>query len=312
MKEKCLILGGAGFIGSHLADKLLESGYDVTVFDKINSFKGNIKHLLKKIRFIEGDFNNDIDIRNAIKSSDFVYHLVSTTLPQSSNLNPTYDVESNVLGSIRLFEECVAQKVKKVVFLSSGGTVYGIPQEVPINENHSCNPLCSYGITKITIEKYLHLFNYLYGLDYAVIRLSNPYGERQNPNVPQGVISVFLKKVLHNEVIEIWGDGSIVRDYIYINDVSDSLVKVISHDSGVKMFNVSSGRGYSLIEILSAIEKVTGMKPAVNFTNSNRKFDAPVNILDNKLFSSEFDWEPGVELEDGIFRTWNWIKEQKF
>lgn len=312
MKEKCLILGGAGFIGSHLADKLLESGYDVTVFDKINSFKGNIKHLLKKIRFIEGDFNNDIDIRNAIKSSDFIYHLVSTTLPQSSNLNPTYDVESNVLGSIRLFEECVAQKVKKVVFLSSGGTVYGIPQEVPINENHSCNPLCSYGITKITIEKYLHLFNYLYGLDYAIIRLSNPYGERQNPNVPQGVISVFLKKVLNNEVIEIWGDGSVVRDYIYIDDVSDSLVKVISHDSGVKTFNVSSGRGYSLIEILSAIEKVTGLKPTVNFTNSNRKFDAPVNILDNKLFSSEFDWEPGVELEDGIFRTWNWIKEQKF
>jgi len=209
MKETCLILGGAGFIGSHLADLLLENDYNVVIFDKINCFKGNINHILKRIKFIEGDFNNDIDIKNALENVDYVYHFVSTTLPQSSNLNPYYDVESNVLGSIKLFEKCVEFLIKKVIFLSSGGTVYGISKEQIITESHPCNPVCSYGITKLAIEKYLNLFYYLNGLNYSVIRLSNPYGERQNPLVQQGVIPVFLKKALLNEVIDIWGDGII-------------------------------------------------------------------------------------------------------
>jgi len=312
MNEKCLILGGAGFIGSHLADELLSCGYQVTIFDKINSFKGNINHLLKHVKFIEGDFNNDIDVRNAVKSTDYVYHLVSTTLPQSSNLNPAYDVESNVLGSIKLLEECVSQSVKKIVFLSSGGTVYGVPKTIPITEDHACNPLCSYGITKIAIEKYLNLFYYLYNLDYSVIRLSNPYGERQNPNVPQGVISVFLKKVLLGEKIDIWGDGSVIRDYIYISDVSSALINVIKKSSVNKTFNVSSGAGYSLKEIITSIENVTGMNALVNYTNANRKFDVPVNILENTLFKNEFGWSQVIPLEEGIGRTWNWIKNQKF
>lgn len=312
MQKKCIILGGAGFIGSHLADLLLHKGYEVVIFDKINCFKGNIEHLLKKVKFIEGDFNNDIDLKNALKGIDYVYHFVSTTLPQSSNLNPFYDVESNVLGSIKLFQECINQSIKKIIFLSSGGTVYGSPQYIPIDENHPLNPLCSYGITKITIEKYLFLFNYLYNLDYCIIRLSNPFGERQNPNVPQGVISVFLKKVFTGETIEIWGDGSIVRDYIYISDVSDALVKVIEKDTPQKIYNVSSSQGYSLIEILENIEKVTNIKPKVIFTNKQRKFDTLVNILDNTSFKIDFNWNPRISIKTGIEKTWNWITKQKF
>ena len=309
MKETCLILGGAGFIGSHLADSLLAEGYNVVIFDKINCYKGNINHLLKEIKLIEGDFNNDIDIKNALYKVDFVYHLVSTTLPQSSNLNPAYDVESNVLGSIKLFEECVNHAIKKVVFLSSGGTVYGIPKETPIKETHACNPLCSYGITKIAIEKYLNLFNYLHELDYSVIRLSNPYGERQNPNVAQGVISVFLKKVFTGDLIEIWGDGSVVRDYIYINDVSSALVKVIQKKSTEKIFNVSSATGYSLKQIINCIEMVTKKGAKINYTNLNRKFDVSINLLDNTLFKQEYEWLPETSLEAGIENTWNWIKK---
>jgi UDP-glucose 4-epimerase len=312
MNETCLILGGAGFIGSHLADSLLHKGYQVVIFDRINCFKGNINHIIKKIKFIEGDFNNEIDLKNALKGVDYVYHFVSTTLPQSSNLNPFYDVESNVLGSIKLFEECVSNSIKKVIFLSSGGTVYGIPKETPIKETHGCNPLCSYGITKIAIEKYLNLFNYLYGLDYSVIRLSNPYGERQNPNVPQGVISVFLKKVFTGETIEIWGDGSVIRDYIYISDVSSALVSVIQKYSDEKTFNVSSCNGYSLKQIIACIENITNRKAMVNYTNLNRKFDVSINLLDNSLFKKEFNWLPVISLEDGIEKTWNWIKNQKF
>jgi len=174
------------------------------------------------------------------------------------------------------------------------------------------NPLCSYGITKITIEKYLFLFNYLNNLDYCIIRLSNPYGERQNPNVPQGVISVFLKKVFTGETIEIWGDGSVVRDYIYISDVSNALVKVIEKEAPKKIYNVSSSQGYSLIEILSYIEKVTNIKPKVIYTNKQRKFDTLVNILDNTSFKIDFNWNPEISIENGIERTWNWITKQKF
>jgi UDP-glucose 4-epimerase len=310
MKETCLILGGAVFIGSHLADLLLENTYNVVIFDKINCFKGNIKHILKRIKFIEGDF--DIDIRNALENVDYVYHFISTTLPQSSNLNPYYDVESNVLGSIKLFEKCVEFSVKKVIFLSSGGTIYGISEEPIITESHPCNPICSYGITKLTIEKYLNLFYYLHGINYSIIRLSNPYGERQNPLVQQGVISVFLKKALLGEMIDIWGDGSVVRDYIYIKDVAVALMKAIQSDSIMKIFNVSSAIGYSLKEILSYIESVSKKKIEVNFINLNRKFDVPINVLDNSLFKNDFNWEPKVSLERGISNTWDWIKSQQF
>ena len=179
MKEKCIIYGGAGFIGSHTTETLLDNNFEVTVFDKINASKKNLTNVLNKIRFIEGDFNNSIDIKESLKNQDYVIHLVSSTLPADSNLNPQYDVETNLISSLNLFEECVNQKIKKVIFVSSGGTIYGNPIKLPINEEHPTNPTSSYGIIKLTIEKYLLLYKSLKGLDYKILRLSNPFGERQ-------------------------------------------------------------------------------------------------------------------------------------
>jgi len=141
-KQRCIIYGGGGFIGSHLCEKLLELGYDVTVFDKLNFSKKNISHILDRINVIEGDFNNEFDLMNSLKGIDYVYHLVSSTLPASSNDNPEYDAETNLISSLKLFKECVNLKIKKIVFLSSGGTVYGIPDEIPVNENYYSNPIC--------------------------------------------------------------------------------------------------------------------------------------------------------------------------
>jgi UDP-glucose 4-epimerase len=248
--NNCIIYGGGGFIGSHLCEELLKQNYNVTIFDKINFAKDNLVSFKDKINIIEGDFNNEYDLLNSLDGVDYVFHLVSSTLPASSNDNPVYDVESNLISTLRLLGDVVKRKIKKVVFVSSGGTVYGVPKDVPIAEDHSRHPICSYGITKKTIEDYLYMFNYLYGLDYTVFRLSNPYGERQNPLYAQGVIPVFIKKILLNEEIVIWGDGSVRRDYIYIKDAIMPLVKSLEFKSENKVFNLGSGKGYSVNELL--------------------------------------------------------------
>lgn len=309
MKKKCLILGGGGFIGSHLADSLLNNGYEVVIFDKLNFSRNNINHILEKITIIEGDFNNEIDLINSIKEIDIVFHLVSSTLPANSNKNPIYDVETNLISSLRFLNEAIENKISKVIFVSSGGTVYGIPERLPIKEYHPRKPICSYGIIKKTIEDYLYMFEKLYGLDYYVFRLSNPYGERQNPFVSQGVIPVFLKKIIKNEQIEIWGDGTVERDYIYIDDVIDALISVLNKNPKDRIFNLGSGKGYTLNEILEIIEKVTGEKAKVIYKDK-RNIDVPVNVLDNKLISEKLDWCPKTGIEIGIEKTYEYLKKE--
>lgn len=305
-KETCLILGGGGFIGSHLADKLLSSGYEVSVFDKLNFSKRNIADIIDKVNVIEGDFNNEIDVSKALEGADYVYHLVSSTLPASSNDNPVYDVETNLISSLNLFRSCVENKIRKVIFLSSGGTVYGIPETIPIPETHRCSPITSYGIVKKTIEDYLYMFEKLHGLQYHVFRLSNPYGERQNPMAAQGAIPVFINKILKEGVVEIWGDGEVVRDYIYISDAVEVLAGSLSVDSNERIFNLSSCTGYSLNEIIQVIRSVSGKIPKI-FRKEGRPIDVPVNILDNTLVKKIFGWKPEVTIEDGIARTYNYI-----
>ncbi|MCX6157562.1 MAG: NAD-dependent epimerase/dehydratase family protein [Ignavibacteriota bacterium] len=306
--NNCIIYGGGGFIGSHLCEELLKRNYNVTIFDKINFAKDNIKNFKDKIKVIEGDFNNEYDLLSSLDGIDYVYHLVSSTLPASSNDNPVYDVESNLISTLRLLQDVVKRKIKKVIFVSSGGTVYGIPKAIPIPEDHSRQPICSYGITKKTIEDYLYMFSYLYNLDYTVFRLANPYGERQNPLYAQGVIPVFLKKILLKEEIVIWGDGSVRRDYIYIKDAIMPLVNSLEHKSEYKVFNLGSGEGYSVNELLEMIKKVTNMDAKVKYV-AGRKLDVPVSVLDISLLKKEMNYAPKIEIEKGIEITYNYLKE---
>jgi UDP-glucose 4-epimerase len=299
-----LILGGNGFIGSHLIDKLLLEGHHVRVFDK---YPERYRKPLEKVDYKYGDFGNRGLLSESLNDIDIVFHLISTTLPKTSNDDPAFDVQSNVVETIFLLEECIKRNIK-IVFISSGGTVYGMPVELPITEVHPTEPLCSYGITKLAIEKYLALFNHLYGLDYVILRPSNPYGSRQNPSGIQGAISVFLGKVAKGEPIEIWGDGKITRDYIYVDDLVIGIYKAATIKSQSRIFNLGIGKGYSLNDIVDVICKVTQREVKVVYEDK-RLFDVPKIYLDITKAKEQLSWEPVVSLEDGIKITWEFIKK---
>ncbi len=305
---KCLVLGGGGFLGSHLSDRLLQLGYEVRVFERPNLEKYRAFKCTEKIEWVEGDFLNSDDLEYAVSGCDLVYHFVSTTLPKSSNDNPVYDVETNLIGTLNLLNLALRNSIKKIIFLSSGGTVYGIPEKTPIKESHPSNLLCSYGITKLTIEKYFHLYHVLYGLDYCVLRLANPFGERQRVKGAQGAIAVFLDKALKGETIEIWGDGSVVRDYIYVSDVIDAMVKAIDYDGSERIFNIGSGNGHSLNDIVNEIESLIGRSVKRKY-KKGRSLDVPVNVLDIKRAARWLRWRPTSTFGYGLKQSLEWIKK---
>lgn len=303
----CLLLGGGGFIGSNLCYGLLEAGHKVSVFEKECRNKLNLVDIANHISWIEGDFLNPEHLKTAVKGVDIVFHLISTTLPQSSNESPAYDVTSNVVPTLHLLDAARMYDVQKVIFFSSGGTVYGIPQTIPIPENHPTQPICAYGIHKLMIEKYLALYYKLYNLDYSILRVSNPYGERQRPTGSQGAITVFTYKALMGLPIEIWGDGSVERDYIYIYDVVRAAIKLMSLRTDHKILNIGSGKGVTLNDLIRIIETTLELRPDVRYMSA-RKFDVPVNILDTSRVREVLGWVPEIDLSTGVRKTASYLR----
>lgn len=299
-----MVLGGSGFIGVHLAGRLLEGGHSVTVYDRSpNRFGASPRG----IEYVQGELGNYGLVSEVVEGVDVVFHLVSTTLPKTSNDDPIYDVRSNLVDTLQLLEACVKTDVGKVIFASSGGTAYGVPQVVPISEEHPTNPITSYGIVKLAIEKYLGLFSHLHGLDYTALRISNPYGAYQNPVGQQGAVTVFLDRIHKGETIPIWGDGGVVRDYLYVADLVDALEAVAETETRRKVLNIGSGQGTSLNELLALMADVTGETPAVDY-QPGRPLDAPSNVLDISRAREELGWSPSTSLEDGVARTWDWVR----
>lgn len=293
----CLVLGGSGFIGSNLCMRLINEGHNVLNYDRIDIFNSVFDN--NQYKFIKGEFSTNTVYDEVMKNIDIVFHLISTTLPSSSNKDRIYDINSNVISTLNMLDQAVKHHVNKVYFFSSGGTVYGRPEIIPIPEEHPTNPICSYGIQKLTIEKYLHLYYELFGLDYMIIRLANPYGPGQSGNNGQGVIPVFMRKIINNEPIEIWGDGSVVRDYIYIDDVMNAIIKMMKYNGKVKMFNIGSGVGHNLIEVINEISYNLEKKYTVNFSIS-RGIDVSINVLNIDKSKEEISWEPYVYLSKGV------------
>lgn len=299
------VLGATGFIGQHLVERLVLLGHQVSVLSRSEPSVSNIRFPAKSVRWTVGDWNEPGKLVAALKKAEVCFHLISTTLPRSSNDDPIYDVTSNVCGTINLLETALISGCRKVVFVSSGGTVYGAPRSLPITELHPLEPNNSYGIGKLAIEKYLQLFFNLHGLEYGVVRLSNPYGEGQQPNRMQGAVSVFLHRALAQKTIEIWGDGSIVRDYVYISDAVDGLIKVANYAGAERIFNIGSGLGLSLLDIVSEIEKLLMRKINVHYTKGNQ-FDVPVNVLCIDRAKSLLGFEARMPFNLGLQRTAQW------
>ena len=304
---RCLILGGGGFIGSHLSDRLLSLGYKVRIFERprVEPYRCFAEH--EQLEWCAGDFQSAADVDSSVNACDYVFHLVSTTLPKNSNEDPIFDIESNVVSTLKLLSSSVRHGVKKIIFISSGGTVYGIPSKIPVPETHPTNPLVSYGISKLTIEKYLYLYNFLHGLDFTILRVSNPFGERQRVNTRQGVVAVFLNKALSDETIEIWGNGSVIRDYIFIDNVIDAFINAMSYTGKQNIFNIGSGTGQSLNEIIEIIEYILNRQIKKKFLPT-RVFDIPANVLDITKAMDVLGWKPKISFKEGLLRTLDWMR----
>ncbi|RME60877.1 NAD-dependent epimerase/dehydratase family protein [Candidatus Parcubacteria bacterium] len=301
---KALVLGGNGFIGSHVVDQLLAHGHSVCVFDRsLEKYRGP----LPQVDYRLAQFDDVAALAESLHGIDVVYHLISTTVPSTSNKDPIYDVESNLVWTLRLLNLMREFAVDRIVYLSSGGTVYGVPEVLPIPESHPLRPICSYGVVKVAIENYIRMFNKLYGLEYIIIRPSNPYGERQGHSGVQGLIGTMMRRLLRNEAVEIWGDGSIVRDFIYVRDLAELCV-IAGCSQIVGTFNAGSGEGISVKEVFDVLVKISE-KAVVPVYKTGRAYDVPKVVLSFDKAREQFSWEPSIRFEDGLQSTWAWHLE---
>ncbi len=300
---KVLVVGGSGFIGSHVVDRLLMHGHSVRVFDRQPE---RFRAPLPEVEYCLADFDDRMALIEAMSGVDVVYHLLSTTVPGTADLDPTTDVQDNLIGTINLLNSMERLGLSRILFLSSGGTVYGIPDTIPIPETHPLRPINSYGIVKATIEHYLDMYRRTRGVSPIVVRASNPFGPRQAHSGVQGVISTFLRRVLSGRSVEIWGDGTVVRDYLEVGDLAELCVRAGTSDRE-GAYNAGSGQGLSIAEIIEAVRRVTGAdfkmvcKPA-------RPIDVPRCVLDCSRAKHDFGWECTTAFDVGLRNTWNWLK----
>lgn len=306
---KCILFGGGGFIGSAVTDRLLSDGHSLRIFERPGILPYRHFQSSENVEWVTGDFQNVNDVSDALDGSEIVIHLVSTTLPKNSNDDLIFDVQSNLVASLQMLNAMVTKKVHRIIFISSGGTVYGMPLKLPITELHPTNPTVSYGITKLGIEKYLLLYRQLHDIQPTILRVANPFGERQRIATDQGAASVFLQRALQREPIDIWGDGTVTRDYIYVHDVADAFAKAIQYKGNEYLFNISSGVGTSINELINNIEELMGYSIVRRYYPA-RAFDVKVNVLDNSLAKKELSWSPQVSLRDGLINTARWIEKQ--
>lgn len=305
-----MILGAASFIGTNLTIQIAQNKDDsITLVDKNIEYFSHIKSLeYPNINIMTSTLEDGMNFE-ILRNQDVVYHLVSTNVPTNSNLHISRDIQANVLFSSNLFDACVQHGVKKVVFISSGGTVYGKESSCPLPENTPTNPISSYGVQKVTIEKLLYLYNYMYGLDYRIIRLANPYGPYQRPNGILGAVTTFTYRALKGEEIQVYGDGSVIRDFIYIDDAIRGLLNIVNGENKHHIFNLGCGHGTSIKEVLFAIEHALNTNVHVTYMDS-RSVDVPVNYLDISRYEKYYGKLNPISLEEGIKRTAEFMKKE--
>ncbi|WP_371170994.1 NAD-dependent epimerase/dehydratase family protein [Aliiroseovarius sp. 2305UL8-7] len=293
-----LVIGGSGFIGRNLVQKLLDDGAEVRSLDLGPS---GISH--DRLSTWSGSFLQQELLREALTGVDTVFHLAATAMPREADINPYRDCLDNVGGTLGVLDAALAAGVKRIVFSSSGGTVYGPTDMVPIKEDHVTHPINAYGVSKLACEKYLRLYNGREGKDGPIstlsLRIANPYGQHQNIKKAQGALTTFCAKAAEDEMITIWGDGEVERDFIHVRDVADALEVAGKSDVSGTEINIGSGQGTSLNTLIAEIEAVLGRKVRCDY-QAARAIDVKRNYLDIYKAKTQLGWSPTTALNDGI------------
>lgn len=294
-----LITGAAGFVGRNLVKSFLNNGYKVTVLVRSHISIDIFEKDHVNLNVAVGRLSDKSFVGRVLNGIDQVYHLSSSTIPGNSNKQIQNDIEDNLLGSINLLDACIKNNVQKFCFISSGGAIYGDPKYLPVDEVADLFPFSSYGIVKLAIERYIHLYNHIHGLKYVVLRVSNIYGNTGVLKPGFSAVDTFIERFLNNEEITIFGDGSIVRDYIYIDDVINAFNFVVDYTGDEHIFNIGSGVGTSLNELITHIAKATQMVPKVKYIDA-RPSDNKVSVLDIRKARNILHWESIYGLQDGV------------
>ena len=301
--SKILVTGGAGFIASNLVDRLLALNYDVVVVDDLRS--GRVENLPPQVRFYEIDIaSKNLDHVFSEEQPDLVYHYAAQISVQSSIIDPVGDADNNIKGSLNVLNSCVNNHVKKVIYTSSGGAIYGEPSYLPCDENHSVQPLSNYGVSKFAVENYLHVFRTIHSLDYTVLRLSNVYGPRQDPYGEAGVIAIFAKAMLSGQPVTINGTGNQERDFIYVEDVVNASIAAIDAGSA-ETFNVGTGVGSSINTVFALLKQASGYDLQATYGEVKPGEVLKIYLNSNKA-RRYLNWEPKFTLEDGLRSTVKW------
>ncbi len=304
---KILVLGGDGFIGSHLVDQLVMSGHHITVFDRFPyNISRNLEHQRGNIQFISGEFANRDDLRNALKYQDVLYHMICMTNPAESWNDPLIEIDENIRNTITLCEIAAKREIKKIVFPSSGGTVYGV-QVAPVNENTVPKPLSPYGISKLTVEYFLNYFHERYGTACDIYRVGNPFGPRQPTQRPQGVVAVWMRDILCSRELQVYGDRSTLRDYVYVGDAARLMMHSWKNIFSSDIYNLGTGVGVSILDLLELFKQVIDV-PFTYKLHSRRNSDNASIVLDSAKLISHFPDFQFQDMKEKLAETWKYFK----
>jgi UDP-glucose 4-epimerase len=302
-RKSAIVFGGGGFIGTNLCRRLISSGYAVRGFGHSRLFPD----ALAGVEWVSGDLADTAAVARALEGAAIVFHLIHSTLPHAASQSAT-ETHRHIGPTLSLLDECRTAGVARVVFVSSGGTVYGNAARIPTAETEPSAPITPYAVSNVAIEQNLALRHQRDGLDYRVLRAANPYGPFQTANRKQGVIATMIKRALQGDKVDIWGDGSVVRDFVYIDDVVDALLLAAETDSHHRIFNIGSGRGRSLLEVIAAIEDALQRPLEINWL-PGRPSDVPVSVVAIGRAREALGWEPKVGFGEGLRGTISWWRK---
>lgn len=306
--KKVLITGGAGFIGSHLVDFLLQKNYEVVIIDNLST--GKQEYVNKKARFYKIDITKD-DVERVFEKEkpDVVIHAAAQVMLRLSIEQPLMDATINILGTLRVLEAARKSGVKKFIYTSTGGARYGEPKKLPVHETHELNPSAPYGISKHTAEHYVQAYSDMYGFDYLIFCFGNVYGPRDDPSNKR-VTSIFSYQLLNGQTPVIFGDGGQTRDFLYVVDLAEFIVSSLEKNPKHKLFNLADGKQISVNQVFEGLKKLSGFKGSAKHVEAI-KGEVRDIVLDTSLAQKELGWTPKHSFEQGLKETFEWFKKRK-